>query len=741
MTNQVSVELAGRTLSLETGKIAKFADSSILVKYGDTVVLITVVCNPPRDPRDYLPLLVEYREHTYAVGRIPGGFFKREGRPKEREILYGRAIDRAIRPLFPKGMIDDLEVVAFLFSYDMQNEGNILGLIGASAALSVSDIPFQGPVGAVRVGYSDGEYILNPTNTQMEASQFDLLVAGDGEQVSMLEFTGDPTSEEIIEGAIDFAIPYVKQTCDIQMELYEKIGKPKREPFMLEIPDGLEEELTKRALPDLKEALKISEKKTRSDALKDIRDKAIEALEDSYPETTAEISYILYKMEREIMRDMVLNQSTRIDARDFTSVRSISSEIDLLPRTHGSALFTRGETQALVVTTLGTGEDEQRLSELETDDTKRFMLHYNFHPFSVGEVKPLRGPSRREIGHGFLAEKALTRLIPDGEEFPYTIRVVSDVLQSNGSTSMATVCGASLSLMNAGVPIKAACAGVCIGLVQDDDKSILLTDILGDEDHYGDMDFKVAGTREGITAIQLDLKIQGIPKELVSESLKRARDGRHFILDIMDSTISEPRQQISQYAPKVTAIFIPSDKIGLVIGPGGRMIRKITEETGTKIDIKDDDGRVVISGDSLEGIEAAKTTIEELVQDVEINQIYKGRVVKTTTFGAFVEVLPGKEGLLHISELAPHRVNKVEDVVKVGDEVEVKVIAIDDAGKVKLSRKSCLPGAKDSRPRNRDSRPRSDRRPSGSGRDRDRRPPRGRRDGDRIRHNRDREGT
>jgi polyribonucleotide nucleotidyltransferase len=735
MASQVSVELAGRSLSLEVGKVAKFADSSVLAKYGDTVLLVTVVSKPAKDIRDFLPLLVEYREQTYAVGRIPGGFFKREGRPKDREILYGRAIDRALRPLFPDGMINDLEVVAFLFSYDMQNEGNILGLIGASTALTCSDIPFNGPVSAVRVGYVDGEYVLNPTNTQMCNSQFDLLLAGNGDEVSMLEFSGEETEEGTILGAIDYGLPYVKQLCDLQRQMADAVGKSKSDPDLIEVPEGLEEALKRLVRCDVEEALRISEKKTRSDALKDIREKAIQELEESYPESEVVISYLLYKMEREVMRDMVARQGTRIDSRGFSEVRPISSEIDLLPRTHGSALFTRGETQALVVTTLGTGEDEQRLSELETGDTKRFMLHYNFHPFSVGEVKPLRGASRREIGHGSLAERALCQLIPEGESFPYTIRVVSDVLASNGSTSMATVCGSSLSLMNAGVPIKSAVAGVCIGLVRENGKDTLLTDILGDEDHYGDMDFKVAGTRSGITAIQLDLKIDGIEKELVAEALERAKDGRNFILDVMDSTISQPRSEISQYAPKVTAIFIPIDKIGIVIGPGGRTIRKITETTDTKIDIQDTDGRVLISGDSLESIEKAKTWVEELVQDVEINQVYKGRVVKTTTFGAFVEVLPGKEGLLHISELAPHRVNKVEDVVRVGDEVEVKVIAIDDAGKVKLSRKCLLPGAKDSRPR--DSRPRSDRRPSGRDRDRHHRPQR-RRDDDRS--HRPREG-
>ncbi len=692
MPEVVTLELGGQTLSLETGRLAKQADASVLARYGDTVVLVTVVWRPSKDKRDFLPLLVEYREQAYAAGKIPGGFFKREGRPREREILYSRAIDRSIRPRFPKGMMDEIEVVAFLMSYDMENEGVVPAIIGASQALLNSEIPFEGPIGAVRVGYINGQYVLNPTNTQMQESLFDLLVVGTPGEVSMIEFGGQEVPEDLVMGGIQFAMPYIEQICDLQLALQGRVGKEKAEPTLLVVPDDLRQKVRAQFEGRIAEALRIPVKKERNAALQALEQEAAEAFAEEYPDHEVEIKDILYELTREVMRRMVQEEGMRIDGRGLEDIRPISIDVSVLPRTHGSALFTRGETQALVVTTLGTAEDEQRLSELEIEETKRFMLHYNFPPFSTGEIKPLRGPSRREIGHGALAEKALAPLIPPEEEFPYTIRVVSDILESNGSSSMATVCGGSLSLMDAGVPIKAACAGISIGLIRHDEQYLLLTDILGDEDHYGDMDFKVAGTRKGITAIQLDLKILGLPLDVVEQVLQRARKAREFILDTMDAVLAEPRKEISRYAPKVIAIPIKKDKIGTVIGPGGKTIRGITEKTGTKIDIDDSEGKVLIAGPSMESVEEARRMVEELIQDVEVGQVYMGKVVKITPFGAFVEILPGKDGLVHISELAHERVKRVEDVLKVGDKVLVKVIGIDDMGRIKLSRKQALSG-------------------------------------------------
>lgn len=692
MLKSVELELGGRVLHLETGKLAKQSDISVTVKYGDTVVLVTVVAKPLKEKLDFFPLLVEYREQSYAAGKIPGGYFKREGKPRDREILYGRAIDRAIRPRFPQDMLEEVEVIAFLLSYDMENEGNLLGLIGASAALHISDIPFDGPIGAVKVGYINGEFVINPTNTQLQESEFDLLVAGSNGEVNMIEFGGKEVPEDKVAQAIEFALPYIDKVCEIQEELRRVAGKEKRVAERLVISDELRERVRELAGEDIEHALQIAEKRTRNEALETIRERVLESLAEEFPDSQVEISQVLYELEKKSMRRMVLEEGRRIDGRKEDEIRPVSAEVGILPRTHGSVLFTRGETQALVVTTLGTQEDVQRLSELEPEEFKRFMLHYNFHPFSTGEIKPLKGPSRREIGHGALAEKAIAPLIPPEEEFPYTIRIVSDILESNGSTSMATVCGASLSLMDAGVPVQAACAGISIGLVKEDSKYVLLTDIIGAEDHYGDMDFKVAGTRRGITAIQLDLKIRGLSIDLIREALERAKKARHFILDVMDATLPEPRKELSQYAPKVTAIWIPREKIGDVIGPGGRTIRKILEVTGTKIDIEDTTGKVVISGDTRESVEEAKRMVEELVQEVELGKVYMGKVTRVTTFGAFVEILPGKEGLVHISELAPERVKKVEDVVRVGDKILVKVIDIDELGRIRLSRKAALKG-------------------------------------------------
>ena len=692
MIHKVEREIGGRLLRIETGRVARQADSAVIISYGDTVLLVTVVSRESKEKRDFLPLLVEYREQAYAAGRIPGGYLKRESRPHDREILHGRAIDRAIRPRFPKDMMNEIEVVVFLLSYDMENESNFLGIIGASAAMHISPIEFDGPISAVRIGRINGEYILNPTNSQIEQSEFDLLVAGSSGEINMIEFGGKEIPEDVVMGAIEFALPYLQEIEDLQEEFRAIAGQEKKPYQKLEIPDELRKRVEDLAGEDIYNAMHIKEKKIRNETLDAIRERAKEELKEEFEGLELEIGQVLYEIEKKTLREMTLNEGIRVDGRGYKDVRPITCEVGVLPRTHGSAIFRRGETQALVVTTLGTKEDVQRLSELEFEEEKRFMLHYNFHPFSTGEIKPLRGPSRREIGHGNLAEKAIAPLIPSEEEFPYTIRIVSDILESNGSTSMATVCGASLSLMDAGVPIERACAGISTGLIREGEKYVLLTDIVGAEDHYGDMDFKIAGTSNGITAIQLDLKIRGLSTELIKETFERAKEVREYILGIMNATISAPRENLSIYAPKVSSIFIPREKIGLVIGPGGKTIRKITEETGTKIEIDDSTGRVIISGSSEEDVERAKQMVSQLVEEVELGKIYMGKVTRIAPFGAFVEVLPGKEGLLHISELADYRVKKVEDILKVGDKVLVKVIDIDELGRFKLSRRQALKG-------------------------------------------------
>lgn len=687
---EVSREIAGRPLKLSTGKVARQAHGAVLAQYGDTVVLATAVWKRASTPMGFLPLLVEYREQTFAAGKIPGGFLKREGRPKDREILIGRAIDRALRPLFPEGMMDEVEIVVQLLSYDLENEPHFLGILAASSALMVSEIPFEGPVAAVRLGYRDGAPVLNPTNSQVANSLFDLLVAGrDPGSVSMIEFTGSEVQEDALLTTLEFAQEPLEVLRDMQEELADRVGVSKAEPTRIEIPDDLFRAVQEKAEERIRGLFGIPGKVERESALFALEDTVVQELLESFPDEVA-IRAALYKLEKGIFREKVF-AGERMDGRTPEAIRPIDIEVGLLPRTHGSALFTRGETQALVVTTLGTAEDVQRMGELDPEEFKRFMLHYNFPPFSTREVKPLRGPSRREIGHGALAEKSVAPLIPDEETFPYTIRVVSEILESNGSSSMATVCGASLSLMDAGVPIRRAVAGISIGLVADESRHILLTDILGAEDHYGEMDFKVAGTREGITGIQLDLKRPGLPLSWVKEALERAREARHHILDIMDRVLPEPRAEVSKHAPKVVAITIPREKIGEVIGPGGRTIRKILEETGTKIDIEDTTGRVTIAGPTYESVEEARRRIEEITTEVEVGSTFLGKVVRIEPYGAFVEIKPGKVGLLHISELAPHRVNKVEDVLKLGDEVLVQVIDVDpQGGKFKLSRKAVL---------------------------------------------------
>ena len=691
-----TIGFAERPLTLETGRLAKQADASVLVSYGDTVVLVTVVHKKVLEKRDFLPLLVEYREHAYAAGKIPGGYIKREGKPQDREILYSRAIDRAIRPRFPKNMVDEVEVIAYLLSYDMENDPLPLGLIGASAALMISPIPFDGPIGALKVGRIGGSFRINPTNTELQESEFDLFVSGSDGEINMIEFGGKEVPEDIVFNALEYSLKYIEELEEFQKKFAEKVGVPEKYEYTrIEVPQDMYDRIESEYGERLVDAIFTVKKQERNKKVQELEDEIKNKLLEEYPDAELEISQALMEIEEKLTRRRILESGIRPDGRGEKDIRPITTEVSVLPRTHGSALFTRGETQALVVTTLGTGEDVQKLSEMDPEEEKRFILHYNFPPFSTGEIKPLRGPSRREIGHGNLAEKAVAPLIPDEEEFPYTIRVVSDILESNGSSSMASVCGATLSLMDAGVPIKNMAAGISTGMVSEGEKYRLLTDILGLEDHFGDMDFKVAGTDKGITAIQLDLKRKGLPLSIIKETFERAREARMYILDIMKSTIDRPRSSVSKYAPKVAMLRVPREKIGLIIGAGGRTIKSIIEETDTTIDINDIKGLVIIAGKKKDNVQAAKEIIEKLIEDVELGKVYTGKVIRLANFGAFVEVLPGKEGLLHISEISDERINNIEDVLKVGDEIPVKIIDIDEeTGRFKLSMKQADPNYK-----------------------------------------------
>ncbi len=689
----VELEIGGRNLILETGRIGQLASGTVLVRYADTVVLVSVVWKKSEEKRDFMPLLVEYREGAYSAGKIPGGFIKREGRPSDREILISRAIDRSLRPMFPRGMMDDVEVVALMLSYDNENEPLVPAIIGASAALSISEIPFEGPIGAVVVGKVGEQFIINPTNNQLEQSEFELLLVGteDG-KVHMIEFEGKQIPEETVLQAIEFALPYIEETIRFQKKLVEEAGKPKEEPTLLVVEDEIVREVEKYA-DEVRKALFIREKNERNRALDDLKERVIQELSGKFPEKEVEIGEALYRLQARIMREEILEHGIRPDGRGLEDLRPISIEVGLLPRTHGSALFTRGETQALVIATLGTSRDVQILTEIEEGEEKRFMLHYNFHPFSTGDIKPLRGPSRREIGHGALAEKSLRPIIPDEDEFPYTIRIVSEITQSNGSTSMATVTGGSLALMDAGVPIKAPVAGISIGLVLEDySKYALLTDIQGMEDHLGDMDFKVAGTEKGITGIQLDLKIRGLTLDIIRQAFERARKARIDILDKMRKVIPEPRDHISRYAPKIAQMTVPIEKIADIIGPSGKVIKKIIHETDTTIDIDDTTGKVLIYGKDQEGVDRAREMIEEITAEVEVGRIYTGTVVRVEAYGVFVEILPGKVGLVHVSELDTKPVRDARQLYKVGDKIVVKVIDLDELGRPKLSRKQALRG-------------------------------------------------
>lgn len=698
---EVETELKGKKLFLETGFLAKQSDGSVVVKYGDTHVLCTVVSEKSqKENLDFVPLTIDYQEKAYAAGKIPGGFFKREGKPTDREVLISRLIDRPIRPLFPEGFNFETQGIASVLSYGDENIADILSIIGISAALTISHIPFEGPVGAVRVGRIGDTFIINPDNEEIEKSDINLVVAGTEKAVTMVEGGGNEISEETLTDALKFAHEHIKQIVEVQKELQRKAGKEKRQLEEKEEKTSLKEAVIKIVADKLENALFIKSKLERQQAINELLNEVITSLNtedikreiynDTTKDLTLEITKIFEKILESTIRKYIIEKGLRVDGRKPDEIRNITCKIGILPRVHGSAIFTRGETQALVATTLGTSEDEQKIDSLEGEAFKTFMLHYNFLPFSVGEVKPLRGPGRREIGHGYLAERALSYVIPSKEEFPYTIRVVSDILESNGSSSMATVCGATLSLMDAGVPIKAPVAGVAMGLIQEKDKTVILTDILGMEDHYGDMDFKVAGTEKGITAFQMDVKISGISYEIFGEALQQAKKARLHILQKMAEVISEPKKELSPFAPRIYKLQVKPEKIRDIIGVGGKVIKGIIEETGVKIDIQDKEGIVKIASTNESSALKAIEIIKGITQEAEVGRIYMGKVSKIVDFGAFVEILPGVEGLLHISQIAEKRIQKVTDVLKLGEQVPVKVIEIDEQGRARLSRKEAL---------------------------------------------------
>ena len=690
MRKKIESNWGGRAFSIETGKIAKQTNGAVTVQYGDSIVLVTAVASKePREKVSFFPLTVDYQEMTYAAGKIPGGFFKREGRPNEREVLTSRFIDRPLRPLFPDGFTNDVQIIATVLSADPECNPDILAIIGASAALEISNIPFNGPIAGVRVGRIDDQFIINPSHEQLQNSTLEIIIAGSKDAVVMVEGEANMQPESVISEAISFGHQSIMDVVNMQQELKASVGKPKMEFVPLSIDENLKQDVVDAASEKIAQAIRIDEKLERYEALRQIGKSTIEALLPKYEDQEREISTVCDNLEQKIIRELISKERTRIGGRAFDEIRDITSEVSILPRTHGSALFTRGETQVLVSTTLGTTADEQRIDSVMQNSSKAFMLHYNFPPFSVGEVKFLRSPGRREIGHGSLAEKAISKVLPQKDEFPYTIRIVSEVMESNGSSSMATVCGSVLSLMDAGVPIKAPVAGIALGLIKEGDDFIVLSDILGDEDHIGDMDFKVAGTREGVTALQMDIKITGITPEILNKALAQAREGRLFILDKMETTLKEPRSSLSNWAPRIATIQLKQDKIGDVIGPGGKIIKNIVEQTGAKIEI-DDTGKVNIYSSSVESVQKAIDMVKNIIQEAEINKIYRGTVKRIMDFGAFVEIFPGTDGLVHISQLAEGRVQNVRDVLKEGDEVMVKVLEIDKQGKIKLSRKEAL---------------------------------------------------
>jgi polyribonucleotide nucleotidyltransferase len=683
------LEWAGKPLRIETGRMARQADGAVVVTYGETTVLATAVAARAEKPGiDFFPLTVNYQEKTYAAGKIPGGYFKREGRPTEKETLVSRLIDRPIRPLFPEGFRNETQVIATVLSYDLENDSDIVALIAASAALTISGIPFMGPVGGARVGVIDGAFVLNPTQEQMKTSDLDLVVAGTSDAVLMVESEAKELSEEQMLGAVMFGHAGFQPVIDAIIRLAERSSREPRE-FVAPDNEKLYKAVKKSVEKDVRAAYAIAKKEERQEAVAKAKDKVVAALVDAEKDTSPtaqKVAEAFKHLEKDIVRNSILDTGLRIDGRDTKTVRQIIAEASVLPRTHGSSLFTRGETQALVVTTLGTGEDEQYVDSLDGTYKAKFMLHYNFPPFSVGEVGRMGGAGRREIGHGKLAWRAINPMLPPADQFPYTIRVVSEITESNGSSSMATVCGASLALMDAGVPLKSPVAGIAMGLIKEDERFAVLSDILGDEDHLGDMDFKVAGTSNGVTALQMDIKITGITEEIMKVALWQAKDGRMHILGKMAEALENARPGLGEHAPRIEVIKVPTDKIREIIGTGGKVIREIVEKTGAKIDIQDD-GTVKVASSSGAAIAAAMKWIKSIVSEPEVGEIYDGKIVKVVDFGAFVNFFGAKDGLVHVSELAAKRVNKVSDVVNEGDAVKVKLLGFDNRGKVRLSMK------------------------------------------------------
>ena len=673
-------------LILETGKFAKQANGSVTIQYGGTVVIVTAcMSKEPKSDVDFFPLTVEYQEKTYAAGKIPGGFFKREGRPSESEVLTARLIDRPIRPLFPQGLLNEVQIMAIVLSSDGENDPDIISVIGASVALLISDIPFNGPLACCRVARVDNQFILNPTYTELENSDLDLVVTANIQGIIMLEAKAKEVPEEIFQEAVKFGFDSLKDIIHLQEEFTHQYGKPKLDVEYKKIDPALQKKVEELSKERLKQVYALSKKEKREEET-NLLSKELETELTPLGYLSSDIKMALVQVEKEQVRKKILEENVRIDGRGFRDIRPINCEVSVLPRTHGSSLFTRGQTQSLAVTTLGTGEDEQLIEALEGEKYKSFMLHYSFPPFSVGETAPVRGPGRREIGHGALAERSLLAVMPTKEKFPYTIRVVSEILESNGSSSMATVCAATLSLMDAGVPIKDAVGGIALGLIKEDKKTVILNDITGLEDHFGDMDFKVAGTKTGITAIQLDLKIDGIGIDLLNMCLAQAREARLFVLDKMQEVLANPRGELSSYAPRIQVVKVNPEKIGELIGPSGKTIKKIIATTGVTIDIQED-GSVLVASTDASKSEAAIEMIRTITEEIQVGRIYLGKVKRIVPFGAFVEITPNKEGLVHISELADHFVKDVEGIVKAGDEIKVKVIGIDELGRINLSKK------------------------------------------------------
>jgi polyribonucleotide nucleotidyltransferase len=690
MVDVFKTEIGGRTLEVEIGKVAQLANGSAMVKYGDTIVLVTATASDkPREGIDFFPLSVDFEERQYSVGKIPGGFIKREGKPTEKAILTSRLIDRPIRPLFPKGYRNDVQVIATVLSVDQDCTPDVVAMIGSSIALSISDIPFHGPTGSVAIGLIDGDFIINPTAEQREVSQMHLVVSGTKDAIMMVEAGANEIPESTMLDGILYAHEEIQKIVAFIEEIVNKVGKEKQQVELFEIDPNVDRDVREYITKKLKDAIQTEDKMERNDNIEKTKEEAMNIFIEKYPEKEKDIQTTLDNIIKELVREMIVHEGIRPDNRKLDEIRPISCEVGLLPRTHGSGLFTRGQTQVMTIATLGALGDAQILDGLGLEESKRYMHHYNFPPYSVGETRFLRGPGRREIGHGALAERALEPVIPSEEEFPYAIRLVSEVLSSNGSTSQASVCGSTLSLLDAGVPIKASVAGIAMGLIKENDKVAILSDIQGMEDFLGDMDFKVAGTSKGITAIQMDIKIHGINKEILEKALEQARKGRLFILDKMNEVISVPKPELSPYAPRVLKTQIDTEKIRDVIGPGGKTINKIIEETDVKIDIEDD-GTIFITANNMHQGEMALKLIDEIVKEVEVGDVYVGKIVRIVPFGAFVEILPGKDGLVHISQMAKERIGKVEDLFKVGDEILVKVIEIDKQGRINLSRKAVL---------------------------------------------------